>query len=103
MSFPDWGDGNEPSITVVMKMILTGPFYAEETILADCGLHALARRIERARPNDESAALTDLKALADGFRSALAKGGNFEIRARSGGKWLGSVTAVSNPAVFVLD
>jgi hypothetical protein len=94
MRFPDWSETNEPSITVVLRMVTTGPFLTEEKILADAGLHALGRRLERGRPNDDGAVLADLRALADGYRAAIAKGGDFAIPTRSGGKWLGSVTTV---------
>jgi hypothetical protein len=47
MTVADWGERNEPSITVVLRMVMTAPFHAEDTMLADCGLHALARRIDR--------------------------------------------------------
>jgi hypothetical protein len=38
---------------------------------------------------------TDMKALADGYRAAIAKGGGFEIPAKSGGKWVGSTPLVN--------
>jgi hypothetical protein len=60
-------------------MVTTAPFVTDDKILADTGLHALARRFERTRPNDDGAVLADLKALIDGYRAAIAKGGSFEI------------------------
>jgi hypothetical protein len=102
MRFPDWGQGNEPSIAILLKMVTSNPFHAEESILADCGLHALARRIERGRPNDEAAVLRDMKALADGFRSALLKGGEFAVSTPSGGQWLGSMTLVNGKSMMAV-
>ena len=63
------------------------------------GLHALARRIERGRPNDDSAVLVDLKALDDGWRATIARAATSRSREKSGGKWIGSVTAVEGVPV----
>jgi hypothetical protein len=102
MRFPDWGERNEPSITIVLRMVTTSPFHVEDMILADIGLHALSRRIERARPNDDAAVFTDLKALADAWRATVAKGGDFAIPTKSGGKWIGSTTIVNGGAMMVV-
>jgi hypothetical protein len=83
-------------------MVTTAPFHTEDKTLADVGLHGLARRIERGRPNDDAAVLADLKSLADGWRAALAKGGDFSIPTPSGGKWLGSVTAVKGAPMLAV-
>jgi hypothetical protein len=44
-----------------------------------------------------------LKALTDRFRDAVAMGGDFAIRTRSGGgRWLGTVTAVKGEPVLAV-
>jgi hypothetical protein len=96
MRFPDWGECNEPSITIVLRMVTTAPFVDQITTIGDLGLHSLARRIERARPNDDGAVLANLRALADGFRATIAQGGDFAIPTKSGGKWIGEVTALKD-------
>jgi hypothetical protein len=102
MTFADWGGGNEPSIAVVLRMVTTAPFADEITTIGDLGLHSLARRIERGRPNDDGAVLADLRALADGYRAAVAKGEDFAIATKTGGKWLGAVTTVRGAPVLAV-
>jgi hypothetical protein len=84
----------ELAVAVTMRMITTAPFQDSTQLISDVGLHALARRFERARPNDDAAVLRDLKALADGYRSAVANGGDFEVPTKAGGRWIGCITAV---------
>jgi hypothetical protein len=43
-----------------------------------------------------------MKALANGYREAIAKGGDFAIPTPSGGRWIGSVTAIARRAEPVL-
>jgi hypothetical protein len=102
MRFPDWSDRVEPSITIVLRMVTTAPFVDRITTIGDLGLHSLARRIERARPNDDGAVLADLRALADGYRAAVAAGGDFAIATKGGGRWRGSVTAVRGAPVLAV-
>jgi hypothetical protein len=46
--------------------------------------------------------LADLRALADGFRTAIAQGGDFVIPTKSGGKWIGEVTALKGAPTLVV-
>jgi hypothetical protein len=102
VAFAEWGGERELAIAVVLRIIVTSPFAHRVRILADCGLHSLARRMERGRPNDDGAVLRDLKSLADAYRAAVAKGGDFAIPTKSGGKWLGAVTAVKGEPVLAV-
>jgi hypothetical protein len=40
-----------------MRMVATAAFVDRTKTIGDLGLHSLARRIERARPNDDGAVL----------------------------------------------
>jgi hypothetical protein len=76
-------------------MVTTAPFHAEDAMLADCGLHALARRIDRGRPSDEAAVLLDLSALGYGWAATIRAGGEFRLAAPlARGEWLGTVSRV---------
>jgi len=46
--------------------------------------------------------MADLRALADGYRAAIAKGGDFAIPTKSGGKWIGNVTEVDGRAMMAV-
>jgi hypothetical protein len=46
----DWDDGDEPALSVVMIAVRSRPFRIERELVADVGLHALARRFQRGWP-----------------------------------------------------
>jgi hypothetical protein len=101
-----WCDGDEPALSVEMMAVATKPYAIAVSLLADVGLHALARRFERGRPNDDGAVLLDLAPL--GYRWAATvksagPGGEFQIEApASGGRWRGAVTLVAGRELPVL-
>lgn len=93
----DGRDGDDPGIALIVRSVSLGQAPTDDTrIIAVVGLHALARRFERAiaGKRDEKAALRDLAALCDlaawkpGLRGLVAE---FDIAAPGGGFWRGSV------------
>jgi hypothetical protein len=88
MRFRGW-DADEPSIRVVMRWLTTPPF-AEGADIVELGLHSLARRFERGRPNDNAAVLRDVHALARGYLNASDPSGEFEIETPCG-RWVGAI------------
>lgn len=104
MKFAAWGATEpEPAIAVLAIAVICQPpkkFATERVLLADVGLHALARRFERGNCDDD-AVLCDLAELAHGYRSAVAGGGDFAIEA-GGGRWIGAVTTVKGAPVLAV-
>lgn len=96
MQFPGWGDdAGEPAISITLRTLVTRPYREEATLLADIGLHGLARRFERGWPNDDRSVLADLRVLAAAFRLVIkADDPEFRILTPSGGAWIGRVTTV---------
>ena len=84
MRFAGWS-ADEPSIRIVMRWLTTPPFAEGAADIVEIGLHAaLARRFERARPNDAAAVLRDVRALARGYLDAQDPSGEFEIETPCG-------------------
>ena len=103
MKFADWTGEAELAIGIWSTAVISKPpqFAFERTLLADVGLHALARRYERGAGRDDDAVLRDLAVLSHASKGAIDKGGEFAIPAGEG-KWIGSVTTVKgSPALGV--
>jgi hypothetical protein len=100
---PEWDGGDEPALSIEMIAIGTHPLLIERALLADVGLHALGRRFERARPNDDGAVLLDLAPLGYRWASTVRVGGQFTVAAARGdGFWKGVVSEVDGRALSVL-
>jgi hypothetical protein len=99
---PDWR-GDEPAISVEARAIGSHPFRVGRSLLADVGLHALARRYQRGWAADDNAVLLDLAPLGSSWASTAKAGGEFRIAAPAGqGEWIGEVTAVKDRMLPVL-
>jgi hypothetical protein len=102
MRFAGWHDeGTEAALSIGLHLVTCKPpkFREERAIVADVGLHALARRFQRASDHADAAVLADLAALAPKWRDTA---GEFRIPAPSGGHWIGSVTAVRGAPVLAV-
>lgn len=105
MTFAGWGEANEPSIRASLYVLKTPPFEERQGALAEVGLHAIARRFERGRPDDDRAVLKDLVALAWGFADAAsgeASTTEFAIPAPSRGRWIGALAALDSESEPVM-
>lgn len=67
----------------------------DHTLLADVGLHALARRYERGRGRHDEAVLGDVALLAGAYERVVAQGGAFAV-----GGWRGDVALISGVPVL---
>jgi hypothetical protein len=104
MRFPAWGQAEpELAVAILMTAVFSQPphFAYEQSLIADVGLHALARRIERGEGRDDDSVLADLAVLAHGHATAVAPGGEFQIPA-GGGRWIGSTTVVRDTLVLAV-
>jgi len=104
LRFTAWGGSEpEPAIAILMTAVFSQPphFAYEQSLIADVGLHALARRYERGEGRDDDAVLRDLAVLAHGHAAAVAAGGEFQIPA-GGGRWIGSTTLVKDTLVLAV-
>jgi len=98
--FEGWDDDELALSLRSMAAICAPPaFTCAETLIADVGLHALARRFERGNDRNEATVLRDLSPLAHAHR---AVGGKFAIPATSGGSWVGAVTTVAGQPVLAV-
>jgi hypothetical protein len=99
---PDW-ESDEPAISVEARAVGSHPFRVERSLLADVGLHALARRYQRGWAIDDGSVLLDLTPLGYRWASTVKAGGEFRIDAPQGdGEWLGTVTEVEGRLLPVL-
>lgn len=101
MRFHDWDDP-EPSISIYSLGVISHPpaFAIERSLIADIGLHALARHFQRAS-RDDGDVLRHLLPLVGGYKGAVAAGGDFRIAA-GGGAWIGEVTTVRGKPVLAV-
>jgi hypothetical protein len=101
--FEGWDD-DELALSLRSIAAICAPpaFTASRTLIADVGLHALARRFERGADRSEEAVLHDLAPLAREHRGIAEHGGEFAIPATSGGRWIGSVTIVKGARVLAV-
>jgi hypothetical protein len=97
---PGWSD-NELAITLSLRIVSIEPpsFSDESLIVAQIGLHALARRYERGADRTEAAVLNDLLGLAPGYVATfgdpdeIEDGDDFAIPAPAGGGfWIGAAS-----------
>jgi hypothetical protein len=99
---PDW-ESDEPAISVEARAIGSHPFRVDRSLLADVGLHALARRYQRGWSIDDRSVLLDLTPLCYRWASTVRAGGEFRIAAPQGqGEWVGEVTTVADRQLPVL-
>jgi hypothetical protein len=91
----------ELAITIGFHVVTMLPpkFREMSAIVADIGLHALARRYQRVADNSDEAMRADLAALAPKWRDTA---GEFRIPAPSGGEWIGAVTTVRGSPVLAV-
>jgi hypothetical protein len=87
---------------VSTSVICAPPRFAERRLVADIGLHALARRYQRSTGWDDGAVLRDLLPLANAWGAVIAEGGDFAIPAAGGGRWIGSATLVRDAPVLAV-
>jgi len=78
-TWPVDADELSVSVTAVSLILKSGIFISEKRLLADVGLHALARRFQRGIGRLDKDILTDLAPLAGAYESTVAKGGTFTI------------------------
>jgi hypothetical protein len=103
ISTPEWDGGDEPALSIEMIAIGTHPLTIGRELIADIGLHALARRYERSRPNDDGSVILDLAPLGCRWASTVKQGGEFAIAAaRGGGHWKGVLSRVEGRLLPVL-
>jgi hypothetical protein len=105
MRFATWNDdGDELAVALRLRLIrIAPPHFAErDELVADIGLHALARRFERGADRDDAAVLSDVTVLGPAWRAAAEAGGEFGIAVPSGGRWIGSVTRVRGEPVLAV-
>jgi hypothetical protein len=99
----DWGAGDEPALSVQMVAVKTHPYRSETSLIADVGLHALARRFQRGWAADDGSVLVDLVPLGYGWARTVKAGPEFRIEAPLGqGQWVGAVSEVADRALPVL-
>jgi hypothetical protein len=99
---PDWR-GDEPAISVQGRAVGSHPYRVERSLLADVGLHALARRFQRGWKADDGSVLLDLAPLGSSWASTAKAGGEFRVAAPAGeGHWIGTVTTVEGRRLPVL-
>ena len=89
---------NQPSLRVALRVISTSPFDEFDQVLAEVGLHALARRFERGRDSTVAGVLGDLRVFAVALRRAIRTDDDeFAIPTPSGGRWRGQLTQGGAP------
>jgi hypothetical protein len=99
----DWGDGDEGALSVQMVAVSTHPFRIQQSLIADIGLHALARRYQRGWTADDGSVLIDLAPLGIGWAKTVKAGGTFRVAAPLGqGEWIGVVSEVRDRDLPVL-
>jgi hypothetical protein len=103
LMLPGWSEP-EPALRVVLHIIecRRRPFsYSYSPVpMGLLGLHALARRFQRGRPNSDDAVLADLRCFVGAFRRAIrTQDEEFRIEIASGGAWLGQLSADGNAIV----
>jgi hypothetical protein len=99
----EWGDSDEGALSVQMTATRTHPFRAETSLIADIGLHALARRYQRGWSADDGSVLIDLTPLGYGWARTVKAGGTFRVAAPLGqGEWIGAVSEVEGRDLAVL-
>jgi hypothetical protein len=95
-----WAEDELALALLVRSITIRPPEFVETNHrIAGLGLHALARRYQRAAPRTDRAVLADLVPLAEGYPSAVAAGGEFEIATPGGGRWVGAVAPGSAVAI----
>jgi hypothetical protein len=101
MRFAAWDGADELAPALRMTLVVCAPprFRCENMLLADVGLHALARRYERGADRSDAAVLRDLVPLA---RSAATVNGEFAIPTADNGCWIGRVTRVRGASVLAV-
>jgi hypothetical protein len=86
-----------------MVAVKTRPFQIERSLIADIGVHALARRYQRGWDIDDRSVVLDLAPLGTKWASTVKAGGEFRIQAARGdGEWIGEVTTVEGRDLPVL-
>jgi hypothetical protein len=90
VSLPGWAAA-EPAIALSMVVVTAPPFEEAGAVLAEVGLHALARRYERAPPNADADVLRDIKAPARHYDFDAAGAAEFAVPTPCGGRWIGAV------------
>jgi hypothetical protein len=99
----DWGEGDEGALSVQMVAVGTHPFRIQQSLIADIGLHALARRYQRGWCVDDGSVLIDLAPLGIGWAKTVKAGGTFRVAAPLGqGEWIGAVSEVTGRDLPVL-
>jgi hypothetical protein len=83
------------SVTSVTLGLQGDVLISDRRLLADVGLHALARRYERGTDRHDTAVLSDLALLAHAHESAVALGSAFTIAG-----WRGEVCLVAGAPVL---
>lgn len=96
-----FADFEEAALSIGLHLVVMQPphFREERAIIADIGMHALARRYQRVADHSDAAVLADLKALAPKWRDTA---GEFRVPAPSGGEWIGAVTTVRGAPVLAV-
>jgi hypothetical protein len=91
----------EPALSIGLHLVTMQPprFREARAIIADVGLHALARRYQRAADHADVAVLADLEALARAWRGVA---GEFRVPTPSGGEWIGAATTVRGGPVLAV-
>jgi hypothetical protein len=98
-----WSEGDELALSVGMTCICTHPYRAEHSLIADVGLHALARRFQRGWAADAGSVLVDLVPLGYGWARTVKARGEFRVEAPLGqGHWVGAVSKVADRPLPVL-
>jgi hypothetical protein len=103
MRFESWEGDAELALALTMTLVKGAlpRIVVERRLIADLGLHGLARRYERGTDRADEAVLVDLAALAPAWRAATERGGDFAIPAGSG-RWIGSTTLVRDAPVLAV-
>jgi hypothetical protein len=96
---PGWTEP-EPALRVTLHIVEAKPYAYSALPMGMLGLHALARRFQRGRPNGDDDVLQDLKCFLGAFRRAIrTTDEEFRIETASGGAWLGALSADGNTIV----
>jgi hypothetical protein len=96
---PGWSEP-EPSLKVTLHVVEAKPYAYSAVPMAVLGLHALARRYQRGRPNSDDDVLKDLRCFVAAFRRAIRTAdAEFRIETASGGAWLAGLSADGNTII----
>ena len=104
MMMADWA---EPELSVavalfVVDMRLPATLTVSQQILAAVSLHALARRFERGEDRADRAVLRSLYPITSAWPEIVRAGGDFEIAALGGGRWIGTTMHMAGKPILAI-